>query len=146
MDEEKKLIEKLKRIEALFAGAKTEGEKGAAFNAIERIQKKLSDLQKNDSLIEYKITLSNNWSKKLFIALLHRYGLKPYRYYRQRYTTVMVKVPASFVDETLWPEFKELNETLNLYLESVTNRVISECIHSDSSETVIKEEKKYLDK
>lgn len=144
MLKEKKLIEKLRKIEALFAGATTEGEKGASFNAIEKIQKKLSNLQKKDSSIEYKFTLNNEWSKRLFIALLRRYGLKPYRYYRQRYTTVMVKVPVSFVNETLWPEFQELDNTLNLYLESITERVISECIHSDSSETVIKEDIRYL--
>ncbi len=144
MSEEKRLIEKLRRIEALFAGATTKGEKGAAYSALERIQRKLLDLQKIDSPVEYKFTLSNEWSKKLFIALLRRYGLEPYRYYRQRHTTVMVKVPASFVDETLWPEFQELNETLKLYLEDVTNRVISESIHSDSSETVVKEDNKYL--
>lgn len=144
MSEEEKLIEKLRRIEALFAGATTKGEKGAAFGALERIQKKLLDLQKNDPPVEYKFSLSNEWSKKLFIALLRRYGLKPYRYYRQRHTTVMVKVPASFVDETLWPEFQELDKTLESYLEQVTNRVISESIHSDSSETIIDEKAKYL--
>lgn len=144
MLEEKKLIEKLKKIEALFAGAATEGEKNASSNAIEKIQKKLFDLQKKDLPVEYKFTLNNEWSKRLFIALLRRYSLRPYRYYRQRHTTVMVKVPVSFVDKILWPEFRELDNTLNIYLESVTNRVISECIHSDSSEIVIKEEMKYL--
>ncbi len=144
MSQEKKLIEKLRRIEALFAGATTKGEENAAFNAIEKIQEKLVNLQKEDPAVEYKFTLSNEWSKKLFIALLRRYGLKPYRYYRQRHTTVMVKVPVSFVNETLWPEFKELDKTLNSYLESITDRVISECIHTDSSETVVEETPKYL--
>lgn len=144
MSEEEKLIEKLRRIEALFAGATTKGERGAAFSALDRIQNKLLDLQKNDPPVEYKFSLSNEWSKKLFIALLRRYGLKPYRYYRQRHTTVMVKVPVSFVDETLWPEFQELDKTLESYLENVTNRVISESIHSDSSETIVDEEAKYL--
>lgn len=144
MLEEKKLIEKLKRIEALFAGATTEGEKGAAFNAMERIQKKLRKQQKEDPPVEYKFSLPNEWSKRLFIALLRRYGLEPYRYYRQRHTTVMVKVPTSFVNETLKPEFDELNATLESYLESITNRVISECIYSDSSEMVVKEETKRL--
>ena len=139
MSEEKKLIEKLRRIEALFAGATTKGEKGAAFNALEKIQAKLLDLQKKDTPVEYKFSLSNQWSKKLFIALLRRYGLEPYRYYRQRHTTVMVKVPVSFVKETLWPEFQELDQTLGTYLESITNRIIAETIHADSSETVVDE-------
>lgn len=139
MSDEQNLIDKLKRIEALFSGATTEGEKVAAGNAIDKIQKKLKDIQKKDPPVEYKFTLSNEWSKKLFTALLRRYGLEPYRYYRQRHTTVMVKISVSFVNETLWPEFVELNNTLTSYLESITNRVISECVHADSSETVIKE-------
>lgn len=141
MTEELKLIDKLKKIEALFAGATLDGEKDAAQNAIERIQKKLSEIQKNSADEEFKFSLNNSWSKKLFIALLRRYGLKPYRYRRQRYTTVMVKVPASFVNETLWPEFQELNQTLTTYLESTTERIISECIFSDSSETILDEMK-----
>ncbi len=39
-----------------------------------------------------------------------------------------------FLDETLWPEFKELNTTLRAYLEDITNRVVSEGVHADSSE------------
>lgn len=38
---EQKLTEKLKLIEALFAGAATEGEKDAAFNALQRIKNRL---------------------------------------------------------------------------------------------------------
>ena len=53
----------------------------------------------------------------------------------------MAKVSASFVDETLWPEFKELNETLRSYIEDVTTRVISESIFADSSEAEVREKK-----
>jgi len=141
MMNEDELIQKLGRIEALFAGAKTEGEKNAAVNALDRIQKKLSDLQLDDPPVEYKFSMTNQWSKKLFIALLRRYGLKPYRYRRQRHTTVMVKISKSFVDETLWPEFTELDKTLSSYLESITSRIISESIFADSEETVLKEPK-----
>jgi hypothetical protein len=41
---ETKLIEKLKLIEALFAGATTEGEKDAAFNALLRIKERLKEV------------------------------------------------------------------------------------------------------
>lgn len=134
---ETKLIEKLKLIEALFAGATTEGEKDAAFNALFRIKKRLKEVQKTDPPVEYKFTMSDIWSRKLFVALLRRYDISPYRYYRQRQTTVMAKVPKSFVDETLWPEFKELDETLKSYLDDITNKVISETIHSDNSEAEV---------
>ena len=138
--EEQKLIEKLQRIEALFAGATTKGEKVAAANALERIRERLKDIQKLDPPVEYKFTLSDTWSKKLFLALLRRYGIEPYRYYRQKNTTVMARVPVSFVKETLWPEFQELNNTLRCYLDEVTNRVITTGIYADTSEAEVREE------
>ena len=74
------------------------------------------------------------WARKLFLALLRRYELRPYRYPRQRHTTVMVRVPRRFVDETLWPEHQALSESLRSYLNEVTERVISEAVHEDHSE------------
>ncbi len=126
MNDEVKLIEKLIRIEALYSGATTKGERDAAANALQRIRDRLEKIQKIDPPIEYKFTMSDMWSRKLFVALLRRYGIKPYRYYRQRYTTVMAKVSKQFVNETLWPEFQELSKTLRSYLDDVTDRVISE--------------------
>ena len=140
MTEEQKLIEKLQRIEALFAGATTKGEKVAAANALERIREKLRDVQKLDPPVEYKFTLTDVWSKKLFLALLRRYGIEPYRYHRQKHTTVMARVPISFVNETLWPEFQELNNTLRSYLDEVTNRVITTGIYADSSDAEVRQE------
>ena len=134
---EAKLIEKLKLIEALFAGATTEGEKDAAFNALQRIKERLKKNQETDPPVEYKFTMSDMWSRKLFVALLRRYDIKPFRYYRQRHTTVMANVSKTFVDETLWPEFQELNKTLKSYIEEITNKVISETIHDDSSEAEV---------
>ena len=139
MYDEAKIIDKLRRIEALFAGAKTEGERTAAESAIERIKERLKDIRKTDPPVEYKFTLSDMWSRKLLVALLRRYGIHPYRYYRQRYTTVMASISKSFVDETLWPEFQELNKTLRSYLDDITNRVITEGIYSDNSEPEIKQ-------
>ena len=134
---ETKLIEKLKLIEALFAGATTDGEKNAAFNALERIKKRLKETQEIDPPVEYKFSMSDMWSRKLFVALLRRYDIKPFRYYRQRYTTVMANISKTFVDETLWPEFQELNKTLQTYIEDITNKVISETIHADSSDAEV---------
>lgn len=139
MTEEQKLIEKLQRIEALFAGATTKGEKVAAANALERIRERLKDVQKLDPPVEYKFTLSDVWSKKLFLALLRRYDIQPYRYHRQKHTTIMARLPVSFVNDTLWPEFQQLNQTLRSYLDEVTNRVITTGIYADSSEAEVRQ-------
>ena len=139
MDDQAKIIETLQCIEALFAGAKTEGEREAAANARERMRARLESFREIDPPVEYKFTLTDMWSRKLFAALLRRYGLTPFRYYRQRYTTVMVMVSRTFVDETLWPEFQKLDETLREYLNDVTDRIISQGIYSDNSEPEIRQ-------
>lgn len=132
--QEQDLLDKLSKIERLYAGAATPGEKEAAADAMDRIKRRLGETAKIERPIEYKFTLSDGWSKKLFTALLRRYALKPYRYARQRRTTVMVRVPRSFVNETLWPEFLELSKVLQTYLDEVTERVISGAIHANEGE------------
>lgn len=132
--DEARLIEKLLAVEALHAGAATEGERVAAENARRRILDRLKKLVVEDPPIEYRFSMTDMWSRKVFVALLRRYDIPPYRYKGQRYTTVMVKVPRRFVDETLWPEFQELSDTLKSYLAEVTDRVVSRVIHADSSE------------
>ncbi len=134
---EKQLIEKLHLVEALFEGAGTEGERDAAAHALGRLRRHLGDLQQTDPAIEYRFTLADMWSRRLFVALLRRYGIRPYRYSGQRHTTVMAKVPQRFVDETLWPEYAELNKVLCTYLEETTERVIRGGVHEDSSEAEV---------
>jgi len=132
--QERDLIDKLRKIERLHAGATTLGEREAAADAMLRIQRRLAETEKVEKSVEYRFSMVDEWSKKLFMALLRRYGLKPYRYARQRHTTVMVRVPPSFVDQTLWPEFQDLSRSLGQFLAEVTERVIAEGIHRDTGE------------
>ena len=136
-----RLIDTLLKVEALHAGATTPGERDAAASAIERIKKKLQQFIESDPPIEMQCTFSNTWSKQLFCALAKRYDIQPYRYYRQRYTTVMIRVPRKFLDEVLWPEFQGLNKVLTKYLDDMTSKIISEAIYKGSTEEdVVKEQ------
>jgi hypothetical protein len=134
MSAEAQLREKLRKIEALFAGAGTAGERGAAEAALERVRARLAELERSDPPIEMQFSLPDQWSRRLFLALCRRYGLQPYRLYRQRFTTVMLRVPKGFVDQVLWPEFQALNAALTDYLNEVTTRVIRDAVHRDTSE------------
>ena len=134
MSGEAQLREKLRKIEALFAGAGTLGDRIAAEAALERVRARLADLERSDAPIEMQFSLPDQWSRRLFLALCRRYGLKPYRLYRQRLTTVMLRVPRGFVDQVLWPEFQQLNKALTQYLNEVTTRVIRDEVHRDTSE------------
>lgn len=132
--DEARLLEKLRAIEALFAGATTEGERNAAAQARDRIQLRLAAFDATDPPVEYKFKLGDGWSRKLFLALCRRYELKPYRYRGQRYSTLNARVSRRFVDETLWPEYVQLAAVLRAHLEEVTDRIIATAIHADTSE------------
>jgi len=132
--DEERLLEKLRAIEALFAGATTAGERVAAEEAKKRIQLRLETLELADPPIEYRFTVADGWSAKLLLALCRRYDLKPYRYRGQRRTTVMVRVSRRFVAETLWPEFEQLSAVLQSHIAELTDRVIASAIHRDTSD------------
>jgi len=135
-----KLIDKLRKLEAVFSGTNYEGERTAASVAMEKIRERLRLLENTDPPIQYKFSMNDMWSRKLFVALLRRYGMTPFRYPKQRHTTVMVRVSPRFVDETLWPEFIELSKVLDEYLTEITDRVIAESIFSDTSEAETRNE------
>lgn len=116
------LADKIRKIEALIAGAKSEGEKEAAELAKQRVQERLAARP-----IEYTIRLSNGWTKRLFVALCRKYHLKTYRYARQKYTTTMVLVSKSFIEEILWPEFKKYSQLfedlVNEVMQDLTSKI-----------------------
>jgi hypothetical protein len=95
--DEARLVEKLRAIESLFGGAKTSGERDAAEAARQRIRDRLRALIHEDQPEEYQFSMGDLWSRKVFVDLLRRYDVRPYRYRRQRHTTVMARVPKRFV-------------------------------------------------
>ena len=134
MSSESHLREKLRKIEALFLGAGTAGERLAAEAALERVRAKLKEIERQDPAIEMQFSMPDQWSRHLFMALCRRYGLKPYRYHRQRRTTVMVRAPQQFLRQVLWPEFSDLAMDLRAYLDEVTLKLIREEVYADTSD------------
>jgi hypothetical protein len=120
---------KLRKIEALFAGAATPGEKAAAGAAAERIRERLGQAAGKENFIEWKFSIPDIWSRQLFIALC-----QPIRHKRAHRQTVMIKGPKSFIEQTLWPEFQELNAALEAYLSEITEKVIREEVHGETGE------------
>jgi hypothetical protein len=131
---EQQLVEKLRRIEALHARPGSEGERQAAERVRERIQARLRQLEAEEPPVEFRFSLADQWSRHLFVALLRRYGIHPYRYRGQRRTTVMARLSRAFVNETLWPEFQELQSTLAAYFDALTDRVIEQALEVRAGE------------
>ncbi len=138
------LREKLRKIEALFAGAGTAGERGAAGAAAERIRAKLANSAAAEPPAEMRFTVPDIWSQRLFIALCRRYGLRPFRYRRMHRQTLVVRAPKTFVNQVLWPEFQELSTELTLYLADITDKLIREEVHGDTADADEVDEPKRL--
>jgi hypothetical protein len=128
---EQQLREQLRKISALYEGATTPGERSAAAAAIERVKKAIAAIAYTEPASEFQVTLPDLWQRRLFSALCRRYGLEPFRYKRQRYTTVVVRAPRTFVERTLWPEYQQLKEALDRYLNDATDRIIREEVYGD---------------
>jgi len=128
------LRDKLRKIEALFAGGATDGERAAAGAAAQRIRDRLGQAASTEKPTEVRFSIPDAWSRHLFIALCRRYALRPFRYRRMHRQSIIIKAPRSFIDKVLWPEFQELNAALVAYLSEITERVIREEVHGETGE------------
>jgi len=128
------LREKLRKIEALFAGAATPGERDAAEAAMLRVKARLAEIGRTEQPVEMQFSIQDPWAQRLFVALCRRYGLRPYRRPRQKRSTIMVRLPRGFSDQILWPEFIQLNEVLRAHLQDITLKLIRDHVHSDTDD------------
>lgn len=130
------LLARIKKIESLIKGSTTEGEKTAALLAKERILEKYPRLKQENNLKEYSLYTQDSWHKKLLIAICRKYEVKPYRYHRQKYTTVMVRINPEFLNNVLWPEFLEYSAHLESIVEGITDDLINK-IHAHEEEDIV---------
>jgi hypothetical protein len=82
------------------------------------------------SRIPGRVIVSTDWSReprgRFFNGLL-----EPFRERGRRTTTIQVRAPRTFHDQTLWPEYRALANELDAHLSELTDRVIREAIHED---------------
>ena len=126
------LIEKIAKVEALFSGTDSHGEKQAAGSALDRLKAQLAAAPEPPT--EFKIKIEDPWKRQLFVALCRRNDLHPYRLPRQRRTTVMVRITPSMMNQILWPQFVELSNLLHAYLDEATQDIITRSVHGDLSD------------
>lgn len=126
------IYEKLRKIEALIERTSSEGERRAAEEAKKRLQERV-----REQPMEFKVASGSLWEKRLFVALCHKYGYKTYRYSRQKYTTTMVRMPSSLMNDVVLPEVRHYAQILNETVNEITNGLIDKVHHGDQEETVI---------
>lgn len=126
------IIEKIRKVEALFLGSDSPGEVQAALSALGRLQAQLDAAPQPAE--EWQFSLQDPWKRQLFLALARRHGLTPYRRPRQRFSTVMIRTTRPMIDQVLWPQYLELSKLLHDYLNEVTRDIIGRSVHRDLSE------------
>lgn len=126
---------RLAKLEALFERAGTAGERDAAGAAIDRLRRRLRDSHGHEPDIEMKISLPDVWSVRLFVAICRKHGVRPYRYPRQRRTTVMVRAPQHLLDQVVWVEFRNLQAELEAYFQETVDHLITAAMHSDGDDS-----------
>ena len=123
------LLEKIRKVESLFVGTDSAGEADAALGALGRLQQQLETAPEEPA--EFQFSLPDPWKQQLFIALVRRHGLKPYRLPRQRQTTIMVNLTRTQLDKVILPQFLELSKLLHTYLDEATRDIISQSVHAN---------------
>lgn len=138
------LIDKLQKIQALYVGATTPGEKAAAAQALANVQNKLESYRKEDHEIEWTLRVSNYFEKRLLKAILGKHGLSSYRYHGQRHTTLKVMATESMMNKVIWPQYTEMSKVLRSYFDEVTDDVIKKAMGQDETEDEVRQESPQL--
>ena len=133
MRQQEDIREKLEKLEALFARGATEGERTAAGAALDRLNSRF-DTGAQEEKVEFQYSLPDVWAVKIFVALCRKHGVQPYRYSRQRRTTVMVNVQKSVFEQTVMAEFEMLHAELVAYFKDTVDHLIAEAMKSDGED------------
>ena len=130
------ILDKLQKVQALIDRASSDGERQAAELAKQRLHERLHE-DKNERLIEYRVTSHSKWEKKLFTAVCKKNGFNPYRYARQKYTTTMVRVNKPVMEDILWPQYAKYTELLREMVDTIALDLIEKIYTGEQEETII---------
>ena len=132
------LREKLAKVEALFRQAGSPGERAAAGAAAARLGGRLADADRDGGPEnELQFSLPDLWLVRLFVAVCRKHGLRPFRYTRQRRTTVMVRARERSFDRVVWAEFSRLQTELQFNFGDVTYHLITRAMGSGGDDCAI---------
>ncbi|UOA26047.1 hypothetical protein [Pseudosulfitobacter sp. DSM 107133] len=140
---EKDIQDKLAKLETLFARGATAGERAAAGAARDRLQAWI-DIERGgegEAETELQYSLPDVWSVRIFVALCRKHDIKPYRYPRQRRTTVMVRVNQSTFESTVGEEFRILHRELTTYFGDMVDHLIADVMKSDGDDETLEQRK-----
>jgi len=141
MSGEADIRDKLAKLEALFARGATAGERAAAGAARDRLKARQGgDADgEHEPEVEVQYSLPDVWSVRVFVALCRKHGIRPYRYPRQRRTTVVVRVRRARFERTVATEFRTLHRELTAYVDEMVDHLIADAMRSDGDDATLEQ-------
>lgn len=147
------LLERLRKIHALYDAPATEGERQAAAAAAARVEERLraaasaasSGRERERERVdepnrEFQIRIDDAWSRQLFIGIARHHGVSPYRYPNQRRTSLVVRTTASLLDRVIMPHYRDSVTVLREHFDAIAAKVIREALHVASDEAEVRVE------
>jgi hypothetical protein len=122
MNTEQVLVDSFHSIELKHSGL-TEG--GAANEQpADRIRARVQEAATATDIQEMQCSTKYDWDALVLHALLKRYGIKPYRYRKQRRSTILVRVSRKVMHEVVWPIYCDVTAALAARFTTVTTSLL----------------------
>ena len=131
MEIEDQLRERLRKVEALYFGATSAGEREAAGAAAERLKAARRSVPARPSRRD-EVQPAGRMVGAIVYRACRRYGFRPFRYARQRRTTIMVRAPRRFFDAVAWRQFSDVHTDLWVHFQQTTEKLIKDAICADT--------------
>lgn len=93
--------------------------------AAESRRKVLSEWRQRETDIEFRCSIPDSVSQRVFGAVCLRYGLEIYAR-RRKSATICVRAPRGFVEQVLWPEFEAITSVVSRTVSAAVERVMEE--------------------
>ena len=103
------------------------------------MQARLTAAAGDEPETELQYTFPDIWSVRIFVALCRKHGVNPYRYPRQRRTTVMVRVRQTEFEASVAEEFRTLHRELTSYFDETVEHLIADAMKSDGDDETLEQ-------
>lgn len=90
-----------------------------------------------DPDIELQNSLPDVWSVRIFVALCRKHRVRPYRYPRQRRTTLIVRTRQISFERTVATEFRALYRESTANFDETVKHLISDAMKSDGDDQTL---------
>jgi hypothetical protein len=143
------LLERLRKIQALYDAPATDGERQAAAAAAARVEERLRAAASasptserafggEQPKVEFQLRIEDAWSRRLFIGIAQHHGVRPYRYRGQRRTSLVVRTTRRMLDGVIMPHYRDAVAVMSEHFDAIAEKVIREALQVAGDEAEVR--------